>query len=248
MHSNTNKLKKNFNEWAIFSIINNVKINEKNVIAWKNIAGKKVTTDLTISMIRKFNGEILLSPTSKESLEILSRLVTSNNVINIFFPTEMVLFQTVVREFSPKGITIVIPSMIVQLDRRKYLRYILIDSENAMIEFKKKKEGLSGEAQKFKKNCYDISAGGISFYVSSIEYPFFKKNDEIAVIKLNLVGKEMRFSAKVVNIFEQNPDNRNGLFYKSWKVCLKMCKIQEESRRIINDFVFEHVEIVDDVI
>ena len=49
----SNKLKKNFNDWAICSLIENTKIEEKPIMGWKIIAGKKVTVEVVFHIIRK---------------------------------------------------------------------------------------------------------------------------------------------------------------------------------------------------
>lgn len=244
----SNKLKKNYNAWAIFSIINNVKIKEKTIVGWKIVAGKKITTDLTIKIIKKFNGEILLSPVSSYSRKVLEQIVTSTNKLNIFFPEDMVLFQSDVKDFNERGITILIPDMIAQLDRRQYLRYQVDEKISVDATFIKNRPGMSNKVQKFKKNCFDISAGGISFYVSKTEYAFFRNGDVIEKIVIMIEKNQIVTSASVVNIFQIDPNDRNGLYYKSWKVCLKFDKIHENSIRKINEFVFQHVDFVEDVI
>lgn len=246
--TSSNKLKKNYHDWAIFSIINDVKIKEKNVVGWKIVAGKKITTDLTIKIIRKFNGEMVLSPKSSYQRNILESMITANNKLNIFFPTEMVLFQSEVKEYNERGVTIDIPDMIAQLDRRQYLRYKVEEDVQVEIEFKKNKSGVNDILQKFKKQCFDISAGGLSFYVSKTEYSYFRRGDEIEQIDLIMDGKKVKIAAEIINIFDQEPDSRNGLFYKSWKICLQYSKIQEDTRKKINDFVFQNVDFVEDVI
>lgn len=243
-----NKLKKNYNDWAIFSIINNVKLKEQNVVAWKFVAGKKVTADLTIKIIRKFNGEMVLSPNSNHAKKTLESIITGAEKLNLYFPSEMVLFQSDMKSYCDKGVTINIPDMIAQLDRRQFLRYKIDEHVFSKIEFMKKKNGASSIIQKFSKACFDISAGGLTFFVSKTEYPFFQKGDEISLIVLNLEKLQLKFSAEIVNIFDQDPNDRNGLYYKSWKICLKYKDIDDVTRKRIDNFVFQHLDFKEDVI
>ena len=55
----SNKLKKNFDEWAIESLIDNAKKNEHPVLAWKIVAGQKITVEVTFHIIRKFKKEMV---------------------------------------------------------------------------------------------------------------------------------------------------------------------------------------------
>lgn len=241
---NKNLLKKNFNDWAIFSIISNAKINEKTVMGWKIVAGKKVTVEVLFHIIRKFRKEIIVRAIGPQGKATLGNLAAGAQKLNFYLPDEMVLFQSEVKQIEMSGdIKITIPEMIAQVDRRKDLRLFIENGMSVDIEFLKKNHGQKVVTHNFKKTCFDISAGGLSFIISKTEKKFFKENDLLKNLKIYLDGKELEVSAQVINILEVEPDTRNELNYKGWKICLKYLNKKQNASRDIEDYVFRYLDL-----
>ena len=245
---NKNLLNKNFNEWDIFSIINNTKVNGNQVIGWKIIAGKKITIDVSFYIIRKFRNEIVVRVVNTKESSKLGDLATGSDKINFYLPEDLVLFQTEVKQIETNGdLRIKIPSMIAQIDRRKDIRLNLKEGVCAKVFFQKENilATSTTKLHSFKKDCFDLSGGGLSFLVSKSEMKFFKRDDIIENITLNLGNEEFKLSSYVVNILEQEPDSRNGLNYKAWKICVKYREITEKEKKKIDQFVFQYVDFDD---
>lgn len=241
-----NQLKKNYSAWAIFSIINNTKISEKPIVGWRIVAGKKVTVDLYIRVIRKFRNEFIIRPSKDSGQKILSDLVAGSENINLFLPTDLVLCQSLVKKIDPNGdITVSIPEMIAQIDRRKHLRLFRESGVNIGVDFKKDLGTHTERVQYFNKDCFDISAGGLSFILSRTESKYFQKDNMIDSMILNLDGKKTKIDGKVVNIFDIEPDDQNGLIYKSKKVCIQFSDPTVKQQKVINDYVFKYLDIED---
>lgn len=241
-----NKLKKNNSAWAIFSIINNTKISEKPIVGWRMVAGKKVTVDLYIRVIRKFRNEFVIRPVKESGQKTLADLIAGSENLNLFFPEDLVLCQSNVKKIDSNGdITITMPEMIAQIDRRKYLRLFRESGVNIGIEFKKELGTHTERVQFFTKDCFDISAGGLSFIISRTESKYFHKDNNINSMILNLDGKKTKISGRVVNIFDIEPDDQNGLIYKSKKVCIQFMEPTVKQQKVINDYVFQYLDIED---
>lgn len=239
-----NILKKNQSAWAIFSILNNAKIQSRPAIAWRFVSGKKITTDIFIRVIRKSRNEILVRGSDMESQKILSQLVAGSETINIFLPEDMVLFQSEIRAFDANGDTVLkIPSMIAQIDRRKHMRLFINEDHSAKIKFFKQTHAQRGNTQKFEKACFDISAGGLSFIVSRMESKFFMIGDDLGIIRVAFENQEIQVVGKIVNILDVEPDARNGLHYKGKKVCVRYEKVDSKAQKKLADFVFRHADL-----
>ncbi len=240
--TNGNSLKKNLDDWAIFSIINNTKVNQHKVIGWKIVAGKKVTAEALIYIIRKFKGEIVIRAKSEKDKLELGNLATGADKINFYLPNDTVLFQTEIKQLETNGdLRVKIPKMIAQVERRKYMRLLVDERSDVQVTFLKDSSDGRNLSHNFSKNCFDISAGGISFYVSRSELKYFKLGDDVPNIELTFGSNSLSVSGKVVNIMEVEPNSRNDLHYKVWKICLKLTNISSQDREEIDQFVFNNL-------
>ena len=68
-------------------------------------------------------------------------------------------------------------------------------------------------------------------------------SNEIKDIILDLDGKKTKISGLVVNIFDVEPDDRNGLIYKSKKICIQYMDPTEKQQKVINDYVFQYIDL-----
>jgi hypothetical protein len=243
-NAGSNNLKKNYSSWAIFSIVNNAKLNEKPLIGWRIINGKKVTVDIYIRVIRKFRNEIIIRPSRPNGRVVLDKLVAGSEKINLFMPNDHVLCQCVIKRLDPNGdIILTMPDMIAQIDRRKHLRLFREEGVNIAVQFQKDLNGHDGRVQHFAKSCFDISAGGLSFIVSRTESKYFLKHNLIEGIILELDGKKTKINGLVTNMFDIEPDERNGLLYKSKKVCIQFVSPTTNQQKTINDYIFKYIDL-----
>lgn len=239
-----NTLKKNSSKWAIFSLINNTKLNNKQILGWRIIAGKKVTSELYIRVIRKFRNEFVVRGMTEKQKNTLNNFVASSGVLNFYLAEDMVLFQSEVKHIDPNGdFVFSIPQMIAQIDRRKHMRLFLSDEVRAKVVFFKENHGHRVMRQQFNKDCFDLSAGGLSFFISRAESKFFDLNDSVEDIELYFDNTSVKLKADIVNIFDVEPDERNQLHYKAKKVCLRYRELNERTYKKINDFVFKYSDL-----
>lgn len=234
------KLKKNFSTWAIFSIINNTKLQDKEVIGWRLVGGKKVTIKLKIRVIRKFRNEMAVVAYNEQMTSELDAVLSGMDKLNFYLPEDMVLFQSEVKAIYKNEIVVSLPKMIAQIDRRKFLRLIVPADLNVTINFAKKNNASNGMAQKFKKSCFDLSAGGLSFIVSRMECKYFNVHD-LMKIKLEFDELSLIAAGQIVSILEVSPEDNVDLHYKGWKICMKFINLKESEQKNINNFVFKNI-------
>jgi hypothetical protein len=240
----SNNLKKNYSTWAIFSIINNTKLDDKPIVGWRIISGKKVTVELFIRVIRKFRNEVVIRATRPDGRKTLSNLVAGSDKLNLYLPDDLVLFQSNIKSCDENGdITISVPEMIAQIDRRKHLRLFVENDIDVKVNFNKEIQGQRILNQNFNKKCFDVSAGGLSFLISKIESKFFENGDKVSGITLNVGERKTKISGNVVNILDIEPDEQNGLHYKCKKICIRYENVTLQQKKVINDYVFKYIDI-----
>jgi len=240
----SNKLKKNFDEWAIESLIDNAKNNEHPVLAWKIVAGQKITVEVTFHIIRKFKKEIVVRAIDPGTKKVLLDLSSNAESLNFYLPEDQVLFQTEVKQILDSGdIRIKKPEMIAQADRRKNLRLFIDQTLKVDLEFSKQNHNQNVLTQKFNKRCFDISSGGLSFLISRPEMSFFRLGDIVRDLNLSVDDTEIVVAGKVVNILEVTPNSRNDLAYKAHKISIQFGKMSPENKKAIDTYVFRHVDL-----
>lgn len=240
----SNQLKKNFNDWAITSLINNAKAKEHPVMGWKIVGGKKEIVDVNFHIIRKFRNEIVVRANSPQTKDQLTDLSVGAQNLNFYLPEDLVLFQSTVKKIEVNGdVVIEFPEFIAQVDRRKHMRLFIENGIRSEIFFTKENHGQRVRSQAFQKGCFDISAGGLSFIISKTEKKFFEVGDGLYGLQLEIDDFTIHLNGQVVNILEVEPNARNGLIYKGWKISVKFTSIALEAQKMIDDFVFSHVDI-----
>lgn len=243
-HIGKNKLNKNFNSWAILSLLSNTQKNERASIAWKIVAGEKITVDVSFHIIRKAKNEIVVRAQGAQAKKVLGDLSVGAQNLNFYLPIDSALFQTEVKQILTNGdIIIKVPEMMAQVERRKNMRLFLEEGLDLPLEFYKKSHGQRTISQKFSKKCFDISAGGLSFVVSKTEVNFFKENDLLAPVEFTVDGKLFKIKSKVTRVLEIEPNEQNQLIYKAHKVCLRFEKLSPDQLTTLNKFVFQHIEL-----
>lgn len=246
-HIGKNKLSKNFDSWAIDSLLSNTQKNENTLVAWKIVAGEKITVEVDFHIIRKAKNEIVVRAKALSEKKVLGDLSVGAQNLNFFLPVDSALFQTEVKQILNNGDVIIkIPEMIAQVERRKNMRLFFEEGLNLPLQFFKDSHGQRVVSQKFTKNCFDLSAGGMSFVVSRTELSFFKEGDDF-LIELTVEGKDIKLESRIRRVLEIVPNEQNKLIYKANKICVSFQNISEKHLKLLNNYVFQHIEL-DEVI
>jgi c-di-GMP-binding flagellar brake protein YcgR len=95
---------------------------------------------------------------------------------------------------------------------------------------------------RFQKSCFDISAGGVSFFVSRTEAKAFEAKDVIKLMEVKAGSWSGKVEAEVISITEVEPNEYNGLSYKAWRVACRFSSIDQVSRKYLEKFIFERIK------
>lgn len=239
------KLNKNKSSWALCSILTNKKERRESFICWRMVGGVKQVAEVSLKIIRKSREEIVIRAVGEKNERALAEIVAGTETVNFLLQEDKVLFQSVVKSYTDQGqLTVTLPKEFAHIDRRNHVRLQLYDDLTSTLSFKKESMYSQNRTnQLFDKRCFDLSAGGLSFIVSRVESRFFKNQDQIHSIALQVNGKTIICAAQVVNILDVQPDDRNKLNYKAHKICLEFNVISDEDRKYISNYVFKYVDL-----
>jgi len=242
MSNNSNSLEQNSDSKVIFNLLNKVKNDGLKVVAWKNFGKSKLLADLEVKVVRKFKGEIVLEAVNN-SISKLKLIIGASSSLNIYLVENGVLFRSDVKSYSlEEGLVIGFPPIISQVERRKALRLKIQDELNCTVDFSKTSKGLVPRTCVFNKNCFDISSGGLSFFITKMELRFFEKGDPIHSLTLSIEGEKIFCSGQVVNLLEVHPDPYNKLKYKGWKISIHFNDLSAEDKQALEMFVFNFLD------
>lgn len=225
----------------ILSIIEGLKSKESQVLAWSFFGNKKVTSELYVHLIRKARGEFILKASSPLEFEKLQDLITQKKKINFYLNDEMALFQSEIK-FDPDSKLLIakFPTMIAQINRRKFERYSIQENKKVDLSFSKEIiEFTQKRIQSFKKKAFDLSCGGFSFVVSKSEKKYFNKKDKF-FIEMNLGEKFIYSSCVICSVLEIEPTKKNGLNYKGLKIGVQFVNMEEEYLRALQEYIALH--------
>jgi hypothetical protein len=237
------KLKENRNPKVISELITSTKEKMGPVLVWIMHGEEKVTVEMWIQIIRKSKNELVFR-TRTQNVPMIHTIVGSREHVNVFFPSDLVFFQAKVKQLSPDGeLTIGIPEMIAHVDRRKHLRITVNPSISTEMSFYKSFFSHKVNTQLFKKNCFDIGNGGLSFVISKMEAKYFNVGDRIVGVVIKLGDQKIEVDASIVNVLSVEPDNFNKLVYKGQKVCLKFDRVDAIYKETLEMFIFKYYKV-----
>lgn len=229
---------------ALFLILKELKKNGESLFAWKLFGKNKLSVPIGIEKILNTNDQLQVV-CQERNLALLNQIISGEEVLNFFIPSEDILFQTKILKFLGEDLLLVsLPHRYAQVERRKHLRWKVVLDSSIKVRFKIKYKIFNTErGQAFEKSCFDISAGGVSININKSETKFFSISDRISNLELHLGKNIFKLSAHVVNVIEIVPNKINQRLYKGWKICLKFDKLSSLDQEKINLFVFGKVNV-----
>lgn len=242
MANNDNQLKKVKDEYAILSLLFGAKDNSADVFVWKLIGNTKHLGQVRIESIRKMRNDFCIIPAEGQDRAVQD-LMSGQNFVDLYIPDSALLLRCSVKQTdAPFRYYLKIPEFVAQVERRQSLRLNTYDSSEVKVSFGKSVALPRPMSQYFLKDCFDVSPGGFSFFISKMESKFFQQNDPIAMVEIKAGKWATHADAEIVMIREVEPDEYNGLTYKVWRVSCRFSKIDQVSRKYLEKFIFERIK------
>lgn len=207
------------------------------VKAWNIVGNEQCEVDLQFVVVNGPKREVILSY-QDEDLPALTKLLAPKVDMNFFIPEEMILFRSMVTNILPheNRIKIQLPTSMSMTERRVGPRYLVINQDpDIKVSFKLGKRGADGQI--FTKNCYDLSAEGLSFLVNNSDSNYFRRGDEVSNVILHYGKESIKISFSVLSIIPIEPSGINGLLYASTKIGVRFSELSLDAKENIEKLV-----------
>jgi hypothetical protein len=237
-----NKLKKINDFRTILSLLTGTKEYNSEVFIWRLVGAKKHLGQVRIEAIRKMRRDFSITPADGQQ-KIVHDLLASDSYVDLYIPSSALLLRCEIRSTdAPIRYYLQIPEFVAQVERRRDFRLNTHDSGDVTVSFGKTVTQPRQLTQFFLKDCFDISAGGFSFYVSRLESKFFQAQDSLPNVELSAGKWSTKASAQVTTIREVEPDEYNGLPYKVWRVSCRFSQIDQISQKYLQKYIFQRIK------
>lgn len=239
---NDNKLKKVKDQSTILNLLSGAKESNAEVYVWKLIGNSKHLGQVRIESIRKTRHDFCIIPSEGQD-RVVQDLMGSDSYIDIYIPGSALLLRCSIKSTdAPYRYYLQIPTFVAQVERRKTFRLNVHASGEVKVSFGKSITLPRPMTQHFLKDCFDVSTGGFSFFISKMESKFFQINDPINQIEIKAGSWSTKAAAEIATIREVEPDEFNGLSYKVWRVSCRFSQIDQISRKYLEKFIFERIK------
>lgn len=237
-----NPLKKVKDEAAILGLLSTAKESGAEVYIWKLLGSKKHLSQVRIESIRKQRNDFCIVPTEGQDRSV-QELMSGQTFMDVYIPSSALVFRCNIRATdAPFRYYLHIPDFVAQADRRSHMRLNVHETQDVKITFSKSVSLPKPMTQHFYKDCFDVSAGGFSFFISKIESKFFNVQDPIPQIEMKAGTWGTKARAKITYIKEIEPDQFNGLSYKVWRVSCSFENLDQFSKKYIEKYIFERIK------
>jgi hypothetical protein len=240
--ANNNNLKKVKDEYTILSLLFCAKDNSAEVFIWKLIGNTKYLGQVRIESIRKVRNDFCIIPAEGQD-RLVQDLMGGYSHVDLYIPDSGTLLRCKIKQTdAPFRYYLQFPEFVAQVDRRKELRLNVEGTSEVKLSFGKSVNLPKPMSQHFLKDCYDVSTGGFSFYISRLESKFFQINDQIPMIEIKAGKWSTKVAAVIAHIHEVEPDEYNGLSYKVWRINCRYSQIDQVSKKYLEKFIFERIK------
>lgn len=237
-----NKLKKVKDESTILSLLAGTKELNAEVFIWKLIGSSKHLGQVKIESIRKMRRDFCIIPQEGQD-RIVQDLMASQSYVDLYIPDSALLLRCSIKSTdAPYRYYLQIPDFVAQAERRKSFRLNVHEGSEVKVSFGKTVTIPRTMSQHFLKDCFDISTGGFSFFISKMESKFFQVGDQIPGLEMKAGNWSTKAKAEIMTIREVEPDEFNGFSYKVWRVSCKFTSIDQVSRKYLEKYIFERIK------
>lgn len=237
-----NKLKKVKDEATIWNLLSGAKVSNAEVFIWKLVGSEKHLGQVRIESIRKTRKDFCIIPAEGQD-RLVQDLMGSHNYVDLYIPDSALLLRCNIKQTdAPYRYYLQFPNFVAQVERRKSFRLNVHQTSEVRLSFGKSVTAPRPMSQHFLKDCFDISTGGFSFFISKMEAKFFQIDDQLPLVEIKARDWTTKVSAEIATIREVEPDEFNGLAYKVWRVSCRFSQIDQISKKYLEKFIFERIK------
>lgn len=240
--NNGNKLTKIHDQHEILANINSSKEESCEIYVWRFVGATKHLGLSRIEAVRKQRNDFCIVPAEGQD-RVLQDIVSGQTHIDIYIPSRCILMRCRLKQTdAPFRYYLELPEFIARSERRKELRLNVYAQDEIKVSFGKTITLPRTMSQFFLKSCFDVSTGGLSFFVSKTEAKLFRPHDAIEGMELKGDKWSAKIGSEVLAVRETEPDEANGFPYKVWRVSCKITQIDPVTKKQLEKFIFERIK------
>jgi hypothetical protein len=237
-----NKLNKIEDANLILQNISSAKEESSEIYVWRFVGNTKHLGLSRIEAVRKQRNDFCIVPAEGQD-RVLQDLISGQTHIDIYIPSKCLLMRCRLKQTdAPFRYYLEFPQFIAQAERRKELRLNVYDQQEIKVSFGKTITVPRTMSQFFLKSCFDVSTGGLSFFVSKSEAKLFSPQDAIKSMEIKSDKWSTKVSSQVLSIRETEPDEANGFPYKVWRISCQITQIDPVAKKQLEKFIFERIK------
>lgn len=223
----------------IYELLMGCKENKCDIFVWKMVGGEEHLGAVQLESVSRSRRDFSIIPHDNHE-EDVQNLMMHQSYIDFYIPNAQLLFRCQIKtNGGPIRYTLQLPSEVSQIDRRSARR---VNTEDERFKVSFQSQNPYGQTQQFVKNCFDVSAGGMSFYVSKIERKFFQEGGVLKDILIDSSEWKTQVTAQMVLVKELEPNEFNNLPYRVWRVCCRFKGVDEKTRQLLDQYIFERIK------
>lgn len=224
----------------IYELLMGCKETHSDVFIWKMIGGTEYLSQVRVESVSKSRKDFSIIPMDDREIEV-QNLLMNQSYIDFYIPDSLLLFRCQLKtNFAPIRYTFNLPQEVSQVDRRATKRVSTYEDNDLQISFLSQNE--RGQNQQFSKPCFDLSGGGLSFYISRMEKKFFREGEMLKEVSISTPSGSSKVKAEMILVKEIEPNEFNGLPYRVWRVCCRFKEIDNPSKLLLDRFILEKIK------
>ena len=212
------------------AILQGLKKADTKLYVWNCHNDSITKAEVVLENYNKIKKYIICKPT-EGSAYYLADMVTGMGKLNFYIPDKSIYFISELKMLKDE-LVISWPEKLYLNDRREIERTNDFTSQ-VEIEFEYDKK-------RFKRNCFDIGPGGLSFILSTTETYNFKKEDVIPFINLRIDRDKIEISGKIQSIDKIDPKVNKKYAYKATRISLRFIEPDQVSIKKIKQLIENH--------
>ncbi len=212
------------------------------VYVWRFVGATKHLGLSRIEAVRKQRNDFCIVPAEGQD-RVIQEMFGGQTHVDLYIPSRCILMRCRLKQTdAPFRYYLEFPEFIAQSERRKELRLNVYDDQKIKVSFGKTVTLPRTMSQFFLKSCFDVSTGGLSFFVSKSEAKLFHANDPIVNMEIKSENWSAKVSSQVLAIRETEPDEANGFPYKVWRVSCQITQMDPVAKKQLERFIFERIK------
>ncbi len=216
------------------SILDAIKLTHKNkgpVYAWQ--LGDELLSKVELSLESySLERNELTFACAEDQLSQLNMMITGLGKIHFYIAEQSLLFTSEIKKLNETGkLVVAFPSSKQEtqfFDRRSSQRFeILAHAIFVTFQYNNKE---------FRKPCFDISRGGLSFIFSQNERVPFQDGEFLNDLNLCIGKNKLILSGKIVRILKLKPFMLEKIPYGGSRISLQFCNIHPDQEATLEKF------------